>query len=78
MWDSILGLQDYALGRRRRQTAEPPGLPHFNILKRDKDQSEKTQQGDQLFPVTQQKGYVVFMRQPCVMASCSVLQKGTY
>ena len=27
MLDSILGLQDQALGRRQRKTAEPPGLP---------------------------------------------------
>ena len=27
--DSIPGLQDHTLGRRRRQTTEPPGLPLF-------------------------------------------------
>ena len=33
-WDSILGLQDGALGKGRRQTAEPPRDPqHFLNLK---------------------------------------------
>ena len=31
-WGSILGLEDHALGRRWRQTAEPPRLPFPSIL----------------------------------------------
>ena len=33
-WDSIPGLQDQALGQRRHQTTESPGLPsliHFEL-----------------------------------------------
>ena len=32
-WDSILGLQNQALGWRQRYTAEPPGLPELLLLK---------------------------------------------
>ena len=31
-WDSIPGLQDHALGWRRRWTTGPPGLPTFIII----------------------------------------------
>ena len=33
MQDSIPGLQDRTLGRRRRYTAEPPGLPFAAVSK---------------------------------------------
>ena len=34
-WDSTLGPRDHTLGQRRRQTAEPPGLPQLFFFLKD-------------------------------------------